>query len=117
MIGVALFACSDPTSPNVPPNVRVLVVNGAQIGLMLAGELARIVPSLPAGTSRDNMSALCLTLASAVSSGTVQETQSALTACTAAVDRFESTNAINANAAADLSGLRLAIDVVHQALP
>jgi hypothetical protein len=113
---LAASACSDITGPNETPAEEIVLANGPALGQLVAGESARIIPSVTRNSERDRLELTLEDLTEALDAGLVSRVRLALADLDVALDRFE-TSISSQDAAADLAAIKHAIDIVREAVP
>jgi hypothetical protein len=113
---LAVSACSDLTGPGEGPDAeQTVVANGPALGGLIAGESARVLPTVTKDAAHDELTASLDQLSSALQAGLGNESRAAIARFNLVIDQFENPTS-NPDIAAELAALRHAVDVVREAV-
>jgi hypothetical protein len=114
----AVSACSDATGPNSADDqvTAAASYDGAMLSSLVANESGRILPTLHRNSNRNDIAASLQRLSAALRARADGQARVALAQFNDAVARFDAANEGDADGAADLGALRLAVDAVRDVL-
>lgn len=117
---LATTGCGDTTGPTEPTKPVVkpepLLPDRAMLSGLIVESLERVVPTLREGAAREDMTAALGQLSLVVETKTVTYVRVALNAADASVTRYESILVDESSALAELSGIRLILDLIASEL-